>query len=99
MASREVKPVFKIVFRAESHPVDATARLKRLLKLSLRSFSFRCVSVEQFRSEGKEETSPQREIEHLEHDRQEQEIIFAHLDRHFSGSKVIDKLRKAAGGP
>jgi hypothetical protein len=40
------KVQFTITFRALPHPAPATVRLRRLLKLALRSLAFRCMSVE-----------------------------------------------------
>jgi hypothetical protein len=37
---------YHIVLRALAHEVDEISRLKRLLKLALRQFGFRCVRVE-----------------------------------------------------
>jgi hypothetical protein len=37
---------YAIVLRALAHEVDEASRLKRLLKLALRQFGFRCVRIE-----------------------------------------------------
>jgi hypothetical protein len=37
---------YHIELRALAHEVDEASRLKRLLKLALRQFGFRCVRVE-----------------------------------------------------
>jgi len=38
---------FKLILRAMPSSVDVYSRLKRLLKLALRSYDFRCVRVEE----------------------------------------------------
>ena len=40
------RPLFRLVLRAEAHPVPAVVRLRRALKMLGRVFGFRCVSVE-----------------------------------------------------
>jgi hypothetical protein len=47
---------FRLRLRLERNPVPAAARLKRLLKLALRSFGFPCVQVEEVPPDGPQPT-------------------------------------------
>lgn len=59
------KQIFKIVFQAEQQSVDVNARLKRLLKVALRSFGFQCLRVEPVVSKSNSHSNWQ-EHSHLE---------------------------------
>ena len=48
--------IYRLVLRVMPGDVDATTRLKQLLKLALRRFGFRCVRVEQVSGDDKPET-------------------------------------------
>jgi hypothetical protein len=43
------KPTYTITLEAQPNAIPETVRLRRLLKLALRAFGFRCVSVKEIK--------------------------------------------------